>query len=116
MPRLAGVLRFAQDDPKNTLRSLRSEELRHALFEHMNAIADAEAARTAEQPLYGFVYRLLRELEGPVMHGDHVLRAHLDKPTQCVFRAGVHGAEILRVVGPDGHQGNFRVEAAADLR
>src|ERR1700674_4184713 len=81
----------------------------------MYAIFYAEGAGTEQETFHWFVDGLLREFEGPEVHRDHVLRPHFNKTAQGIFRAGVHGAEAIRVVGSDGKQRDFGTETLADL-
>src|ERR1700733_1750029 len=61
------------------------------------------------------IQRLLRKPEGSVVHGDHLPCAQVEKCLQRLLGTGMHAAIAIRTIGPDGQQGDLRLQTLADL-
>lgn len=59
--------------------------------------------------------RLVAQLVSSKMHGDHEARAQVLKSAESLFGVHMVLAELRSLVGPDGKQGDFRFQFAADF-
>src|SRR5581483_663171 len=94
---------------------LLSEDLRLALFQHQHAITYARSSGGNAKALERLIHRLVRETEGPVMHGNHGLCFQIQESLQRVFWAGVDIAIVRRMIGADREQCQFGMQPAPNL-
>src|SRR5690242_3339323 len=86
------------------------KEAGHTFLQNQNAVQHAGGLGFPLQKLQRFVYRLVGEAEGAVVHGHHPARTQVEKGAHRVCRAGVHVAKSGRIVGADGEQRQVRVK------
>src|SRR5450755_3238284 len=84
------------------------EEGSFTFAEYADTVCKAGAGSGIPKTLDGLVHGLVGEPEGSVVHGDHSARGEIAKGLECIFRAGMHVAEAVRIIGADGQQRDLR--------
>ena len=79
-----------------------------SFVEYADAGGDTGAGGGVTKSLDGLMHGLVGEAEGSVVHGNHGARTEVEEGLDCVFRAGVHAAEAVWVIGADGQQRDLR--------
>src|SRR5215469_7036604 len=91
------------------------EESGYAFFKDDDAILDSCGAGLVIEQLQRLIDRFVREPECAVVHGHHPAGFQVEEGFGGVGGIGMNVAELWRVVGPDGKQGEFGRKTASDL-
>ena len=88
---------------------------RVTLAQNLHALHQPAPLGVGHQPHRRLFHRLAPQRKRAVVHRHHHARPQVDKRLQCLFRACVHRAVVIREVRADRQQRRLRLQPAANL-
>src|SRR5262245_29323375 len=92
-----------------------SEESRDALFQYHYSIFNPSGLCFLLEQLQRLIHRLVGEPEASVVHRDHPASLQIEESSRRICGAGMHVAEIRRMVSANRKQRQLRGQTISDL-